>query len=63
MMCFAPDKIIISHTFRIRAALVFLCPYIYKREREREIKRESKRERESKSESKNKKEREQKCGQ
>jgi hypothetical protein len=26
IICFAPDKKIISRTFKIRGALVFLCP-------------------------------------
>jgi hypothetical protein len=38
---FCPRQKIISCTFRIRGTLVFLCPYIYKRERE--IKRERER--------------------
>jgi hypothetical protein len=40
IMCFGPEKKIISHTFRIRGTLVFLCPYIYEREKERRERRE-----------------------
>jgi hypothetical protein len=39
---FAPDKKIMSRTFKISGTLVFLCP----KERERERKRERERERE-----------------
>jgi hypothetical protein len=41
-VCFAPDKKIISRTFKSRGALVFLCP----KERERERERGGERERE-----------------
>jgi hypothetical protein len=53
-VCFAPDKKIISKTFRIRGTLVFLCPKEREIEREREQEKsesESKSERESESES------------
>jgi hypothetical protein len=46
IISFAPDKKIISRTFKIRGTLVFLCP----KEREREKERERKREREQEQE-------------
>jgi hypothetical protein len=36
MICFAPDKKIISRTFKIRGTLVFLCPEERERARVRE---------------------------
>ncbi len=42
-ICFAPDQKIISRTFKIRGALVFLCPK-EKREERREMRDERKRE-------------------
>ncbi len=41
IVCFAPEKKIISRTFKIRGALVFLCP---KEGEERREKREERRE-------------------
>jgi hypothetical protein len=52
IICFAPDKKIISRTFNIRGTSVFLCSKA--RERERESK--SKRKRESKSKKEKEKE-------
>jgi hypothetical protein len=43
ILCFAPDKKIISRTFKIRGALIFLCPK--EKEREREERREKRDER------------------
>jgi hypothetical protein len=58
IICFAPDKKIISRTCKIRGALVFLCPREReRRERERERERESESESESKSEREKRKER------
>ncbi len=45
IICFAPDKKIISRTLKIRGPLVFLCPKERERERERERDRERERER------------------
>jgi hypothetical protein len=45
-ICFAPDKNVISRTFKIRGTLVFLCPREREREREREGKQKGKGEKE-----------------
>jgi hypothetical protein len=44
IICFAPDKKIISKTFKTRGTLVFLCPK--ERDREKERAREGEREQE-----------------
>jgi uncharacterized membrane protein len=48
-ICFAPDQKIISRTFKIRGALVFLCPK-EKREERQEMRDERKEKREERRE-------------
>jgi hypothetical protein len=43
IICFAPDKKIISRTFKIRGALVFLCPKEGEERREKKGERREKR--------------------
>jgi hypothetical protein len=45
IICFAPDKKIISRTFKIRGALVFLCPKEEERRETREVGQETRDER------------------